>query len=318
MEYPRRSQHRPPARVVRGKQGVKATFFVLGWVTREVARADPPHPRRRPRNRLPRPHARARLPPDAGSVPRGDAASRRACSKTLIGAPVDRLPRGELFDHRANRCGRSTSCAISASATTRASFRSRTIATAFPVRRPRPGPIAAPNGKNIVEFPLSTKGVLGHAHARRGRRIFPALAVLVHALGAASVNIATDDALRFLSASVGDRSGAAARQGEPALALPPLQQPGRMRGAAARAARRLPLHDHARSAEPLSREGASHERQAVLRAELVTPAVRRYLSTRSNGTRSPPPTRPTPSSRRTNGSTRGGRPLARAGSCFSS
>ena len=39
------------------EKNMKATFFVLGWVAQTISRADPPHPRRGSRGRLPRTHA---------------------------------------------------------------------------------------------------------------------------------------------------------------------------------------------------------------------------------------------------------------------
>ena len=103
----------------------------------EEPAAHPQDPRRRPRSGLPRTDARAGVPADARSVSRRDARSKAHARGHHRRAGAG-LSRGQLLASRASRCGPSTSSAISVSATTRASSRSRTIGTAF--RAPPRGP----------------------------------------------------------------------------------------------------------------------------------------------------------------------------------
>ena len=135
-------------------------------------RAHPPHPRGGSRGGLSWPNARARVPPDAGSLSARRRALRRPCSKT----------------RSARRCigYRAASYSITAQSLWALDILCELgfqyDSSIFPIAHDRygipgastkPGPIVAPKGGRIVEFPLSTKGRARQTRAGRRRRLFP-------------------------------------------------------------------------------------------------------------------------------------------------
>ena len=125
-------QHRPAARRSSTSTACARTFFVLGWVAERYPGAGA-RDRRRAATRSPRTataigwsttRRRRRSATTCGAP--------RRCSKTRPARAVRRLPGAELLDHRAVAVGARRADRGGLHATTPASSRSTTIATAFP------------------------------------------------------------------------------------------------------------------------------------------------------------------------------------------
>ena len=188
---------------------VRATFFVLGWVAerfpalvRRIAAA-------RPRDRLARLRPPAGLRPDAATSSARTSAAPRRCSRTSAASPV-----------RGYR-------APSYSITERSLWALDVLieegyaydASIFPIHHDRYGipDVAAPcptcmerAGGALVEVPGSTVRLGRREPADRRRRLLPAPAVRLDALGHRARQPRRAAAGHLLPASVGDRSGPAA------------------------------------------------------------------------------------------------------------
>ena len=196
------------------QRGVRATFFVVGWVAERHPRSDRDGPSGRPRDRIARLRARARVRSRTGRLRRRSRGQRRrarggrraaacVCSARLSGPSTSA------------RCGRSTSSRSRDSGRTRAWRRS--------------GWSATPRTRAILTSGTTSHGPIARGAAARGRSIRAGHADgmgmgTAHEL--AATRAARDrgreprrPARSADRASVGDRSRSAARPaaGRPAL-----------------------------------------------------------------------------------------------------
>ena len=139
---------------------------------------------------------------------REDVRRAKATAGVGGGLPRRRIPRAELLDHAAARCGRSMSSSRKATATTPASFRFATIATAFRGRRGIRTCCTRESG-SLVEAPGRPCGSGPLNLPVAGGGYFRILPVSVDALGHRAAQRARATAGDLLPASVGGRPGSA-------------------------------------------------------------------------------------------------------------
>ena len=213
---------------LRRARASQATFFVLGWVAERHPGARAADRGARPRDRVARLRAPARLRPDAGGVPRGRAAREGAA-------------RGR---RRARRCVGYR--APSYSITPRSLWALDVLieegyrydASIFPIRHDRYGipDVAAPcrtgssaTGGTLVEVPASTVRVRADESAGRRRRLLPAPAVLRGRAGASAASTgasagrrsSTCTRGRSIRSSRGSAPAQSARSGTTATSIAP-------------------------------------------------------------------------------------------------
>ena len=206
-----------------GRHGVRATFFVLGWVARRSPEL------------IKRIHAAGHEVACHGlthelvyrqtpEVFRQETRESKAMLEDLIGAPV--------LGYRAASYSITARSLWAIDILCELGF--RYDSSIFPIAHDRygipgastrPGLMHAKNGASIVEFPLSTAEVFGRRVPVAGGGYFRLLPYWFTRWGLRSINERQTAAVHLLSASVGNRCRTAALQCEPAFEIPALHQP---------------------------------------------------------------------------------------------